>query len=90
MMKWLVKVKKLIWKMLLKNYKTKGINLIKNLYKPNVPENTPLKNNTKQDHNLENVIDFTILKEANLAIEKKVKMSFLMKLKIQTELLVQF
>ena len=28
-----------------KNYKTKGINLSKILYKPNVPENTPLKNN---------------------------------------------
>ena len=58
-----------------KNYKTKGINLSKILYKPNVPENTPLKNNTKQDHNLENVLDFTILKEAKLAIEKKVKMN---------------
>ena len=58
-----------------KNYKTKGINLSKILYKPDVPENTPLKNNTKQDHNLENVLDFTILKEAKLAIEKKVKMS---------------
>jgi glutamate synthase (ferredoxin) len=58
-----------------KNYKTKGINLSKILYKPDVPKNTPLKNNTKQDHNLENVLDFTILKEAKLAIEKKVKMS---------------
>ena len=58
-----------------KNYKTKGINLSKILYKPNVPENTPLKNNTSQDHNLENVLDFTILKEAKLAIEKKVKMN---------------
>ena len=58
-----------------KNYKTKGINLSKILYKPDVPENTPLKNNTKQNHNLENVLDFTILKEAKLAIEKKVKMS---------------
>ena len=58
-----------------KNYKTKGINLSKILYKPNVPKNTPLKNNTKQEHNLENVLDFTILKEAKLAIEKKVKMN---------------
>jgi glutamate synthase (ferredoxin) len=58
-----------------KNYKTKGINLSKILYKPDVPENTPLKNNSKQDHNLENVLDFTILKEAKLAIEKKVKMN---------------
>jgi glutamate synthase (ferredoxin) len=58
-----------------KNYKTKGINLSKILYKPDVPKNTPLKNNSKQDHNLENVLDFTILKEAKLAIEKKVKMN---------------
>ena len=36
----------------IKNYKTKGINLSKILYKPNVPENTPLKNITTQDHNL--------------------------------------
>ena len=58
-----------------KNYKTKGINLSKILYKPDVPENTPIKNNSKQDHNLENVLDFTILNEAKLAIEKKVKMN---------------
>jgi glutamate synthase (NADPH/NADH) large chain len=64
-----------------KNYKTKGINLSKILYKPNVPENTPLKNNTKQDHNLENVLDFTILKEAKLAIEKKVKMNLCYEIK---------
>ena len=64
-----------------KNYKTKGINLSKILYKPNVPENTPLKNNTKQNHNLENVLDFTILKEAKLAIEKKVKMNLYYEIK---------
>ncbi|MDG1966811.1 MAG: glutamate synthase large subunit [Flavobacteriaceae bacterium] len=64
-----------------KNYKTKGINLSKILYKPNVPENTPLKNNTKQDHNLENVLDFTILKEAKLAIENKVKMNLYYEIK---------
>ena len=64
-----------------KNYKTKGINLSKILYKPNFPENTPLKNNTKQDHNLENVLDFTILKEAKLAIEKKVKMNLYYEIK---------
>ena len=59
----------------IKNYKTKGINLSKILYKPNVSESTPLRNTTSQDHNLENVIDFKILKEAKLAVEKKVKMS---------------
>ena len=65
----------------IKNYKTKGINLSKILYKPNVPENTPLKNITIQDHNLENVIDFKILKEAKLAVEKKIKMSLSYKIK---------
>jgi glutamate synthase (ferredoxin) len=65
----------------IKNYKTKGINLSKILYKPNVPENTPLKNITTQDHNLENVIDFKILKEAKLAVEKKIKMSLSYKIK---------
>ncbi|MDA8589537.1 glutamate synthase-related protein, partial [Flavobacteriaceae bacterium] len=65
----------------IKNYKTKGINLSKILYKPNVPYNTPLKNITTQDHNLENVIDFKILKEAKLAIEKKIKMSLSYKIK---------
>ena len=59
----------------IKNYKTKGINLSKILYKPNVSESTPIKNTTTQDHNLEDVIDFKILKEAKLAVEKKVKMS---------------
>ena len=58
-----------------KNYKTKGINLSKILYKPDVPNNVSLKNNTKQNHNLEKVIDFKILAEAKLAIEKRVKMS---------------
>ena len=58
-----------------KNYKTKGINLSKILYKPDVPDNISLKNNSKQNHNLEKVIDFKILSEAKLAIEKKVKMS---------------
>ena len=58
-----------------KNYKTKGINLSKILYKPDVPKNVSLKNNSKQNHNLEKVIDFKILSEAKLAIEKKVKMS---------------
>ena len=55
----------------IKNYKTKGINLSKILYKPQVSESTPLKNTTSQDHNLDNVIDFRILKEAKLAVLKE-------------------
>ena len=64
-----------------KNHKTKGINLSKILYKPDVPKNVSLKNNSKQNHNLEKVIDFKILSEAKLAIEKKVKMSLSYKIK---------
>jgi glutamate synthase (ferredoxin) len=59
----------------IKNYKTKGINLSKILFKPDVPESTSIKNNSKQNHNLKKVIDFKILSEAKLAIEKRVKMS---------------
>ena len=59
----------------IKNYKTKGIELSKILYKPNVPKSVSIKNITKQDHNLEKVMDFKILSEANLAIQKKVKTS---------------
>ena len=56
-------------------YKIKGIDLSKILYKPNVDENTPLRNTKKQNHNLKNVIDFKILKDADMAISKKIKMS---------------
>ena len=59
----------------IKNYKTKGINLSKILFKPDVPESTSIRNNSKQNHNLKKVIDFKILSEAKLAIEKRVKMS---------------
>ncbi len=64
-----------------KNYKTKGIDLSNILYKPNVSKSVSIKNNSKQDHNLEKVMDFKILSEANLAIEKKVKMSLDYKIK---------
>ena len=59
----------------IKNYKTKGIDLSSILYRPEVPKSVSIKNNSKQDHNLEKVLDFKILSEAKLAIEKKVKMS---------------
>ena len=56
-------------------YKARGIDLSKVLSKPNVSENIPLRNVTNQDHNLTSVIDFKILKNSRLAIEKKIKMS---------------
>ena len=69
------KSEKLDTKDALNYYKIKGIDLSKILYKPNVDENTPLKNTKKQNHNLKNVIDFKILKDADMAISKKIKMS---------------
>jgi glutamate synthase (ferredoxin) len=62
-------------------YKIKGIDLSKILYKPNLDENTILKNTEKQNHNLNNVIDFKILKEAKLAIDKKIEMTLEYKIK---------
>ena len=56
-------------------YKAKGLDLSKVLYKPDVDENIPIRNVSKQEHNLSSVIDFKILKSSRLAIEKKIKMS---------------
>tara|TARA_Y100000766_G_scaffold117392_1_gene100887 strand:- start:3489 stop:4520 length:1032 start_codon:yes stop_codon:yes gene_type:complete len=69
------KSEKLDTKEALDYYKIKGIDLSKILFKPDVDENAPLKNMEKQDHNLENVLDFKILKQSKLAIEKKIEMS---------------
>jgi glutamate synthase (ferredoxin) len=55
------------------DYKVKGINLDKILYKP-VSNNTYNYRNTEtQDHNLKKVLDFKILKESKLSINKKIK-----------------
>ena len=56
-------------------YKIKGIDLSKILFKPENIKNKPIRNIEKQDHKLENVLDFKILNKAKLAIEKKIKMS---------------
>ena len=69
------KSEKLDTKDALNYFKIKGIDLSKILYKPNVDENTPLRNTKKQNHSLKNVIDFKILKDADMAISKKIKMS---------------
>ena len=74
------KSEKLDTKDALNYYKIKGIDLSKILYKPNVDENTPLRNTKKQNHNLKNVIDFKILKDADMAISKKIKMSLDLKI----------
>ena len=60
----------------LEDYKVKGINLDKVLYKPLNQEGFPIKHTKKQDHNLDSVLDFEILKSAKLSVNKKVKSSF--------------
>ena len=63
------------------DFKVKGINLDKVLYKPINKEGFPIKNTKEQDHSLDNVLDFEILKSAKLSINKKVKSSFEFKIK---------
>ena len=53
------------------HYKAQGIDLSTILYKPEVPESVALYNTTKQDHGLENVLDFKILEEAHPAVYRK-------------------
>ena len=58
------------------HYKAQGLDYSKILYKPEVPAGTKLHNTGKQDHELENVLDFTLLEKAKAAIENKEKVSF--------------
>ena len=55
------------------DYKVKGINLDKILYKPVSNKTYNYRNTETQDHNLKKVLDFKILKESKLSINKKIK-----------------
>ncbi|MCM4161806.1 glutamate synthase large subunit [Antarcticibacterium flavum] len=57
------------------HYKANGVDLSGILYKPKIDQDMPLYNTTKQDHRLEDVLDFKILKKAHPAIYRKEKMS---------------
>ena len=65
----------------IQEYKFRGINLDKILYKPDLNQKIAIRNTEKQDHNLENVIDFKILKKSRLSIEKKIKLNLEYKIK---------
>ena len=69
------KSQKLVMTDAVEYYKAKGLDLSKVLHRPDVDENIPVRNVSKQEHNLSSVIDFKILKSSRLAIEKKIKMS---------------
>ena len=53
------------------HYKAKGLDLSSILYRPAEYSKMDLKNSEKQNHNLENVMDFQILKDAQKAINDK-------------------
>ena len=57
------------------DYKVKGINLDKILYKPLSNNTYNYRNTEPQDHNLKKVLDFKILKDSKLSINKKIKTS---------------
>ena len=59
----------------IKHYKAKGLDLSSILHRPSVYKSLTVKNTEKQDHNLENVLDFTILKDSHRALYRKEKMN---------------
>ena len=62
---------KLNMKKAINHYKAKGIDLSNILHKPEVPKQIKERNTKLQDHNLKNVLDIQILKDAKLAILNK-------------------
>jgi glutamate synthase (ferredoxin) len=56
------------------HYKAKGLDLSSILHRPSAYDNLTVSNTEQQDHNLENVLDFTILKDSHRALYRKEKM----------------
>jgi len=65
----------------LEHYKTKHIDLSNILFKPVLEKHVSLKNNSKQDHKLENVLDFKILNNSKEAIKNNTKINLSYKIK---------
>ena len=62
---------KLNMKKALDHFKAKGIDLSNILHKPEVSSDVDVHNTQAQDHNLDNVLDFTILEQAHPAVYRK-------------------
>jgi glutamate synthase (ferredoxin) len=62
---------KLNMKKAIQHYKAQGIDLSNILYKPDVPSHVQERNTQTQDHQLENVLDFDILRQAHPALYRK-------------------
>ncbi len=59
----------------IKHYKAKGLDLSSILHRPSAYSKLIVRNTEQQDHNLDNVLDFTILKDAHRAMYRKEKMT---------------
>ncbi|RPD98485.1 glutamate synthase large subunit [Aureibaculum marinum] len=59
----------------IKHYKAKGLDLSSILHRPEVYNKLPVRNTEKQDHNLDNVLDFKILRDSHRALYRKEKMT---------------
>jgi glutamate synthase (NADPH/NADH) large chain len=57
------------------HYKAKGLDLSAILHRPAEYRNMTVKNTEQQDHNLENVLDFQILKDSHRALYRKERMN---------------
>ncbi|WP_457617583.1 glutamate synthase large subunit [Lutibacter sp.] len=57
------------------HYKAKGLDLSSILHKPKGYSKMALKNSEKQNHNLDKVLDFQILKDSHRALYRKEKMT---------------
>ena len=55
----------------IKHYKAKGLDLSSILHRPAAYRELTVKNTEKQDHNLENVLDFDILKDSQTRVEEQ-------------------
>ncbi|MFD2291766.1 glutamate synthase large subunit [Mariniflexile gromovii] len=60
----------------IKHYKAKGLDLSAILHRPEAYKLMTVKNTEKQDHNLDDVLDFKILKDSHRALYRKEKMTF--------------
>ncbi len=59
----------------IKHYKAKGLDLSSILHRPAAYSKLIVRNTEEQDHNLDDVLDFTILKDSHRAMYRKEKMT---------------
>jgi glutamate synthase (NADPH/NADH) large chain len=59
----------------IKHYKAKGLDLSSILHRPDSYRKLVVRNTEQQEHNLDDVLDFTILKDSHRALYRKEKMT---------------